>query len=393
MNKLLSSSFALASVLLLVAPYGCGGKGSAGFSDSGDTSEAGPGLASGDDAGTVSADSGLSELNGCATATLSTARTPVILELVVDASGSMKGDKWTALVSALDGIYDQMLKEGDTSQGAGMLVFSDTKDKTIGTGPYPVSDADGVTRYNDVPIGFVDQAQHDALKKRIGPEVNASLVTPTHAALLGGFSVLESTKAAPPLPPDVKKVLVLMTDGMPTDDGNDESHPLVAKEAAIAAPVGPIQTFPVAIGDFNDIDPTWMGTLAKAGGTAPTGCKPAEASDPKKLCYFQIVPNGKTVAQLSKEFQDTVNRIRAQASSCELALPTSANADPSKVNVIQDDGAGGRTLIPEDATDGWTYDDPAHPTKVLLHGAACSTATAELQGKVLVVLGCKTVVK
>jgi hypothetical protein len=390
MKKILSSAFALVSISIFAASYGCGGKGSTGFSEPGDTSEAGPGLASSDDAGSSDTDASL--FAGCATATLTAARTPVMLELVVDASGSMKGDKWAALVSALDGIYDQMATEADQNQAVGMLVFSDTKDKTVGTGPYPVTDADGVSRFNDVPIAFVDGAQRDALKKRVDPPTNASLVTPTHAALLGGFSVLETAKPAS-LPANAKRVLVLMTDGMPTDDGNDESHPLVAKEASLPSPVGPIQTFPVAIGDFNDIDPTWMGTLAQAGGTAPAGCKPTESSNPSKLCYFQIVPSGKTVAVLANEFQDTVNRIRAQASSCELALPTNADADPSRVNVIQDDGAGHRALVPEDATNGWTYDDPAHPKKVLLHGTACANATAELRGKVDVVLGCKTVVK
>ncbi len=391
MNKLLSSSLALVTLTLLAAPYGCGGKGSAGFHDPADVSEAGPSLSTADDGGPSDSDASL--FAGCATATLTASRTPVILELVVDASGSMKGDKWTALVSALSAISDQMLMEADKNQGVGMLVFSDTMDKTVGTGPYPVSDADGTTRRNDVPIAFVDQAQRDALRGRIDPPTNASLVTPTHAALLGGFSVLETAKPAPPLPAHAKKVLVLMTDGVPTDDGNDESHPLVAKEASLAAPLGPIQTFPVAIGDFNDIDPVWMGTLAQAGGTAPAGCTPTEASDAKKLCYFQIVPNGKAVAVLAKEFQDTINRIRAQATSCELELPTTGGADPTHVNVIQDDGAGHRTLVQEDATDGWTYDDPSHPTKVILHGAACMNATTELSGKVDVVLGCKTVVK
>ncbi len=390
MTRRFSSAFALATLSIFAASYGCGSKGSAGFIDPGDTSEAGPALASSDDAGTSSADASI--FAACATATLTTSRTPVMLELVVDASGSMKGDKWSALVSALDAIAAQMASEADQNQAVGILVFSDTKDKTVGTGPYPVTDADGVNRYNDVPIAFVDAAQRDALRRRVDPPTNASLVTPTHAALLGGFSVLEIAKPTS-LPPNAKKVLVLMTDGMPTDDGNDESHPLVAKEAMLASPAGPIQTFPVAIGDFNDIDPTWMGTLAQAGGTAPAGCKAAEASDPSKLCYFQIVPNGKSVTALAKEFQDTVNRIRAQASSCELSLPTSADADPSRVNVIQDDGAGNRTVVPEDATNGWTYDDPAHPTKIILHGTACSSATAELHGKVDVLLGCKTVVK
>lgn len=272
MSRLPSLSLALALVSLIAAPYGCAVKASSGFHDPGDTSEAGPSLVTAD-AGASDQDASL--FSGCATATLRAARTPVILELVVDASGSMKGDKWSALVSALDAISEQMFTEADKNQGVGMIVFSDTMDKTVGTGPYPVTDADGATRYNDVPIAFVDQKQRDALRRRVDPPTNASLVTPTHAALLGGFSVLETAAPAPPLPAHPKKILVLMTDGMPTDDGNDESHPLVAKEASLAAPLGPILTFPVAIGDFNDIDPTWMRTLAQARPPAVRRPRPA----------------------------------------------------------------------------------------------------------------------
>jgi hypothetical protein len=148
---------------------------------------------------------------GCATSTLVMARSPIFLEFVIDASGSMKGDKWTALVAALDGIYDDMLLQSDAKLGVGMLVFSDTKDATIGTGPYPVSTANGVDKYNDVSIGYVDQAHHDALRRRVDAPVYASLLTPTLAALKGGFSVLESLSPAAPLPTDGRKVLVLMT--------------------------------------------------------------------------------------------------------------------------------------------------------------------------------------
>jgi hypothetical protein len=378
-----------ASLLVLSLAHGCANAGAGGGFDNADA-DGGATFAAVTDAG----DPSDAPFQGCATATARARRAPVFLELVIDASGSMKGAKWSALVAALDGIYDRMLAEKDPTQGVGMLVFSDTRDKTIGTGPYPVTDADDVTKLNDIPIGFVDQARHDALRRRIDPPTNASLLTPTLAALTGGFSVLEGFTPAPPLPAEGKKVLVLMTDGMPSDDGNDESHPLVAREYAAAAPRGPIATFPVAIGDFTDIDPPWIGSLAVAGGTARAGCNPKEASNPAKLCYFQIVPNGKSVADLTQEFTATLDRIRIEAVACELTLPAGgAKADPTHVNVVLDDGTGKKTVVPRDDTNGWTYDDPNDPTKVLLHGTACTTAATNLAASVEVVLGCLTLTK
>jgi hypothetical protein len=39
---------------------------------------------------------------------------------------------------------------------------------------------------------------------------------------------------------------------------------------------------------------------------------------------------------------------------------------------------------------GWYYDDPAAPKKVVLCQDACSTATSSSTGRIDVVFGCKT---
>lgn len=387
MKQAFSKLAAAALVCALAANPGC----AQGATDAGPAVDAGPAdgraLAIPGDSQPETAQ----PFEGCATSTLVMARSPIFLEFVIDASGSMKGDKWTALVAALDGIFDDMLVQADPKLGVGMLVFSDTKDATIGTGPYPVTTANGVDKYNDVAIGYVDQAHRDALRRRVDAPVYASLLTPTLAALKGGFSVLESLAPAAPLPRDGRKVLVLMTDGMPSDDGNDESHPLVRHERGLALPVGPVLTFPVAIGDFSDIDPAWMGSLAVDGGTAFAGCNPNEDTNPKKLCYFQVVPSGKTVPQLTVEFMDTIKRIRAQAAVCELSLASDeAKADPTHVNVVVKDAKGNDTIVAQDPANGWTFDDASHPTKVILNGTACANAAADVDGSVEVVLGCKT---
>ncbi len=109
------------------------------------------------------------------------------------------------------------------------------------------------------------------------------------------------------------------------------------------------------------------------------------------MCHYQVEPGSKTVAQLTTDFTNAFNHIRASAAACELSLATdTANADPTKINVVIDDGMGKQTLVKQDATNGWTYDDPKHPTKVILHGQACQDAVDNITGQVEVVLGCKT---
>src|SRR5207249_1047137 len=122
----------------------------------------------------------------------------------------------------------------------GLTIFSDLADATKGTGPYPTI---------DVPIAFVDATQASALHHRLdlaspkGP-------TPTLAVLRGQYPAVESFVASPPLLPDGKKVVVLMTDGVPYPN-SDEKGPCVqaAKdELAKGSPAGPITTFAVGIG-------------------------------------------------------------------------------------------------------------------------------------------------
>ena len=177
---------------------------------------------------------------GCATATAVAKRQPAYLLFVLDGSGSMKQqNKWTAVVPALEDIFGQMETAADTGVAAGLVVFSDTNDSTMGAGPYPGS--------TDVSIAFVSAAQQMALDNRLsGMPMNS---TPTESALTGGYGELEGFQAQAPLQSGGKKVLVLITDGVPTDGCmstpgdhrlRDESmHRARRPEAGGSGPEGP----------------------------------------------------------------------------------------------------------------------------------------------------------
>jgi hypothetical protein len=334
---------------------------------------------------------------GCATATAKAAPQPVYMLFVLDGSGSMKQqNKWTAVSAALDSIFDQFSTQADTNFGAGILAFSDSRDPTCGgvfggcVGPYPSN--------VDVPVAYVDSTQHGKLRGRIDG-ANANGDTPTHAALIGGYSELESFTAAAPLKPGGKKVLVILTDGVPTDGSNTQCIQAAGQELTKVSPQGPITTFVIGVGVFpssntQSYDPSFLGQLAQAGGAAPQGCNPTENANAANVCYFQIDPSGsQTVAQLTQKFVDAINAIRGKVASCEFLLEKpdgGGQIDPGKVNVVYDDGQGHTTTLVPDPVNGWTYDDPNNPTKVILHGVACDNIKVT-GGSVSVVLGCKTI--
>lgn len=384
MKSLVTSVVALSAVgATFLLMQGCSGNGkSSGFAQSSDGTEpaaqdGGTGPTNG---GFGSADASVDvvsdPLKGCATNTQPVTRLPVYLLFLADRSGSMEGTKWSSVQGAMKSVYQSIHDAKDTNEGVGLILFPADGSES---GPYPGA--------RDVFVNYVDDAQLASLNKRISDPTAGS--TPTWEAMNGAYKELQNLIVAAPLPKDGKKVLVLMTDGQP----NDSSKDYVGLVKNMNGLDDSIQTYVVGIGNVSssDVDPTWLGPLAVAGGTARPSCDPTETSQISKMCHYQIEPGSKSVMQLTQDFTNAINHIRASAAACELSLATdTANADPTKINVVIDDGMGKQSLVKQDATNGWTYDDPKHPTKVILHGQACQDAVANITGQVDVVLGCKT---
>ncbi|HTQ45620.1 MAG TPA: vWA domain-containing protein [Polyangiaceae bacterium] len=331
---------------------------------------------------------------GCATASAKATKTPVYLLFVLDGSGSMSQDnKWTAATAALDAIFSDMQKAADTGVGVGLIVFSDSKDPTGGGGPYPSS--------QDVGINFVGTAQQSLLNARLngGPSDG----TPTGTALQGGYSELENYMALTPLPPGGQKVLVLITDGVPTDNcspgGSYTSNACVVEagqELTKAKPQGPILTYVIGTGvypssDLSNFDPNFLGNLALAGGTGPKGCNPNEnTAGATDLCFFEVDPTAGNASQTEMAFENAINAIRGQVLSCTFPLSLDKDAgmiDPSKVNVTVD----GMT-VSQDPNNGWTYDNPSNPTEIIFHGTSCDNLKMNSMATVNIILGCATII-
>lgn len=331
--------------------------------------------------------------SGCATSKAVAKRAPVYMLFVVDGSGSMGSDnKWVSERAALHSVFDEMAKTPDPSFGVGLILYSDS----TGYGPpFPNT--------GDVNIAVVDTAQRDRLKNRL-PVTEPGILTPTLAALKAAYGVLSGFDPKKNgLEVGGKKIVVLSSDGSPTDDdaydmdpANSDCKKAAAQNLAAAPPGGPIYTFGIGIGVIDptgyasDYDPVFMGNLVVAGGTrmSPT-CNPNEAANKANFCHLHVTPGG-SATQLTQDFINAINKIRGVAAACEYTLDTSGTVDPNKVNVIFTDGSGNETWVMQDPTNGWVYDDPAKPTKVLLKGSACDKVKADAKGEVRIVLGCKT---
>jgi hypothetical protein len=347
--------------------------------------------------GSAGSESGGSSDKACATGTAQATRLPVYLMFVLDGSKSMNHDnKWLAAIGAMNAIFEDMRAKADPGMGAGLIVYSDLNDPNLHTdGAYPTN--------LDVPIAFVDEAQLGKLVSRTAPPNQGESNTPTGRALTGAYQALRSFQPAAPLSAGGKRVVVLLTDGVPTDptcntqaqDGSDDyaGNGCVALASEQLSMAGePIQTFVIGTGplpgDFETYDPYFLGYLAVAGGSSPAGCNPesnsAGASD---LCYFNIDPTGATAEATQQAFTQAIDQIRGEVASCTIAVAPNGSGpiNPAEVNVF----LGGMKIF-QDPVDGWTYDDPQKPKSVTLHGAACKGLEANPGAEIKVVLGCKT---
>jgi hypothetical protein len=396
-----------------LAGQGCGSGDSSEF---GDPNARSPNGSSGDPVGPgfmVTGDGGSDTgqdplTNSCATASAEAKRLPVYMQFIIDGSGSMDGadgnggfiagereadpaspgrqtgKKWIAVRDALSAFFDDVAAKNDPSFAVGMYLFSSTS-------PKPANQV-------DIPIKFVDAAQASALKTRLAPPTFANSGTPLCTSIDGQLGILKAFTPSAPVQPGGKYVLVAMTDGIPSPPDNKAQ--CLASATAAKAGTPAVATFSVGVGNEDAsstavYDEVFMKDLAQAGGTAVAGCNPSwgDANKTGTPCHFQITPGSKTAAQIKADFLTAINAIRDAVASCEFPLTKPAGSgdiDPANVNVVMTTGGKDNT-VPQNAADGWTYDDPTNPTKLFLKGKACDTLKADPAAKIKIVIGCKTV--
>jgi hypothetical protein len=208
-------------------------------------------------------------------------------------------------------------------------------------------------------------------------------LTPSSAALQGA---IDRAKAHALANPGHTVVAVLATDGLPTECDTNMNN-IAAIAAAAYAGTPSIKTF--VIGVFAQAEQaqatTNLNQISNAGGTGNAF----------------IINTSQNVAQ---QFLAALNQIRGSALPCQYAvpMPESGTPDFGKVNVQFSRSNGTKSTIVyvsdvngcDPNTGGWYYDvNPSSgtPTKILLCPASCNAVKADSQGKIDVLLGCKSI--
>jgi uncharacterized protein YegL len=317
----------------------------------------------------------------CATGKTGTRKLPGYIELVLDGSGSMDGDKWTALVTAVKQVVAKWKADADPSFGVGVSVFSDSNDPTSGSGAYPTS--------ADVKIRPADASQVSKVNTRMSGSALGG--TPSKKALTGNYTYVDGfNPATAGLPTGGKKIIVFMSDGDPSDDtvgSNGSSSSATLARTYLAKGV---TTYSILFADeyTDDSLRSFMGGIAQnGGGLANPGCS-ATATNATKYCHFEVDTTLGT-SSIAQKFYDAVQKARNSIDPCTLAIEKQAGQDFDPTLVT--DGNGNKTTVPQDAANGWTFDDAANPQNVIVHGTTCDTVKSDQKASVELILGCPTI--
>ncbi len=336
----------------------------------------------------------------CACAAESKTANPVPLDLFImlDDSGSMSepvaggGTRWAAVTTALKGFIND---PSNAALGVGIQYFPlgppvcppfCTTNADCGNyGPCAVffcvgclvagGDSCVVADYATpaVEIATLNNVQVNKLVTSInmnGPTNN----TPTGPALAGA---IQHAKDWAMTHPSHEVVVVLASDGVPTEC-SPVDIPSIANIAAAGVNGSPsINTFVIGVGDaVADLN-----ALAVGGGTGSA---------------FFVDTNANVVQQ----FEAALNAIQNSALGCEYTIPVPQMGmlDYNKVNVQYTPGNGAPKLITnvmnaaacDPNTGGWYYDNNAAPTKIILCAKTCTPVQADPMGKIDILLGCAT---
>ena len=112
-----------------------------------------------------------------------------------------------------------------------------------------------------------------------------------------------------------------------------------------------------------------------------------------------------TGGNVNQQFLQAMNDIRHAALGCTYSVPTDPNGgtvDYGSVNIVYQPGNGGPPVTLPYVMDkancpamgnGWYYDNPQAPTKILLCDSSCSGIELDATGSVNITLGCTTVIQ
>jgi hypothetical protein len=292
---------------------------------------------------------------------------PLDLFLLLDVSGSMDYDyKWPGVKSALKSFIGNPRFDG---LGVGVQYFPLVAQCRVDAYQAPA-----------VPIGLLP-----GNAARIGDSLNEQRMaggTPTVPALEGATAYARSYLQLP-ANAGRKAAVVLATDGVPDqscagpapgDAGLPNSLDNVVQVALTAANSSPqVRTFVIGVGSELGA----LGQIAVAGGTG-------------KAVLVDVAANADV------QFLAALTQIRRDALGCDFPVPflQGINLGKGQVVFVPSDGAPHVFMPRLDGVaacqkgQGWYFDDPLTPTKVVLCEASCDVVTQGRTGVLKVEFAC-----
>jgi hypothetical protein len=352
---------------------GLGGNGG----DGGASGSGGSGnviITSGSGGASGAAGTGVAGGDACATDTLGADVGPVNMFVMFDSSASMNDDnKWPSATAAFTSFFQDPetagLRLAFRFFGSDMPTpgCNDT-DCSIDACADPLIDIAGLTA-----AAAPGDAHEAALVNLLQTSTAVGgFGTPIYPALGGAVQWASDYAEANP---EENAVVIFVTDGEPNGCNQDIND--IASLAADGWNDHGVRTYAIGLEGSNEAQ---LDQIAAAGNTTQG--------------YF--IGAG---ASAQSELLAALNEIRGNEIRCDIAIPPSNGGMPidfNRVNVNYTPGGGG-AVVPfgkvTDASacmdlDGWYYDDPSAPTRIILCDAACEQVNADSGAQLSIVLGC-----
>lgn len=348
-------------------------------------------------------DGGFVDMDACTAIDSQANPVPVVLEFVVDVSGTMQSDAANTDGRSKYEVTRDALIEAIADLPASIAVglsFYPNMDNG-GIIPDPEVDHDECIDTSDnvaiATLGEAGSTQRSALENAlmaVTPEPDGA--TPTHDAFNIAVEALNATNIVG------DKYVVILTDGQPTlregcignaDPYNPEDYtPIVTAIGAAAAEQG-IRTFIIGSpgseenrGNGEDVR-YQLSEQARAGGTGPAGC--SDTGEPF-FCHFDMTESTSFALALA----DALGQIGTAVLSCVYTVPPAPDAytivDVNDVTVLYTPAGGQPVAIPPapagTCTDGWQYSEDQ--TQLLFCTNTCDMLMADPNAAIRIQWNC-----
>jgi len=301
------------------------------------------------------------EFQQCAQRTSGAEGKPLYLVFAYDESGSMGVVKWGATKAAAKAFFTSKDTQNVSASISMFPNVNASNEYSCEASSYAVP---------QVPMTALPSQTFGELLDARSPKDCAG--TPMRVALEGAHRYASDIASQRGF--DTTTAVVLVTDGMPDSTCEDGARVEPVRDLA-ARYAATTRTFVIGVG----LELTPLHAIASAGGTKRA-----------------VIIDTRDAQQIQRDMYEAINSVRRMAVDCDYTIPApppGQELDRDLVNVIHTESGGKPNAIGYSAEcagdEGWRYDDPATPRRILLCRNTCDQVR-EKPGRVDVLFGCAT---